>query len=214
MALDESLPLHSWPSLNWAKEYGITLSSSAPLPQFQEQHHATVMTGGHNALPGDCEDLVGDAPGHSLETGLTQRPGQGLFEVGDQRFSEWHPSLSLPLVTLHFCLHCTLGSSYGVIWTKTLKDILHQKSLKTTGIKPLGDFIQKAAKIYKDIITFITVIFLEYCKPFKSFISDRSQEILILMLSVNSDGTKGQRAPKRWPWTCVEIPRMPQLAHV
>lgn len=47
----------------------------------------------------------------------------------------------------------------------------------------------------------------EYCTFFKSFVSDRSQEIFILMSPIISEGTKDQRALKRWPLTWVEIPR-------
>lgn len=52
---------------------------------------------------------------------------------------------------------------------------------------------------------------LEYYKFFKSFVSGRSQEIFISMSPIISEGTKGQKAPKRWPRTWVEIPRKSQL---
>ena len=58
---------------------------------------------------------------------------------------------------------------------------------------------------------FVMVILLDYCQSFKSYISDKNQEILILMSPVNSEETKGQNVPQRWSLTWVEIPRIPQL---
>lgn len=51
--------------------------------------------------------------------------------------------------------------------------------------------------MHRDIIIFINVMCGEYCAFFKSFVSDRSQEIFILMSPIISEGTKDQRALKR-----------------
>lgn len=61
--------------------------------------------------------------------------------------------------------------------------------------------------MHRDIIIFINVMCGECCTFFKSFVSDRSQEIFILMSPIISEGTKDQRALKRRPLTWVEIPR-------
>lgn len=61
--------------------------------------------------------------------------------------------------------------------------------------------------MHRDIIIFINVMCVEHCTFFKSFVSDRSQEIFILISPIISEGTKDQRTPKRRPLTWVEIPR-------
>lgn len=59
--------------------------------------------------------------------------------------------------------------------------------------------------MHRDIFILINVMCGEYCTFFKSFVSDRSQEIFILMSPIISEGTKDQRALKRWPLTWVEV---------